>query len=189
MGDVVTGESDELRQLRALVDSQQLVIDTMTQQLQTKSAPHEAAPSKGSLSNPTDTPIDWTTVSGAERVAAWQGLFQFVLDIVDRYGLYFDVRPCWWLHADAVEELAALWHIRQWCYRPDAGLDKAAVWLDNLHKSRDRLRSIFPSCRQKHVEAGRPGWMTAEMSHAFHEYVQRDPEATRSKVSRLSMGG
>jgi hypothetical protein len=119
-------------------------------------------------------PVDWFRVSGPERLAAWQGLALFVEALVYRYNLQLELRPCWWQHGDAVEELTALWHIRQTSYGDDAALGSAMSWQDQFYKSRDRLRDIFVSCRDGHIDATIHTWMRDDMRQAFHHAVRTD---------------
>jgi hypothetical protein len=175
-------DSAEVARLRDLVRRQQQLIDSLVRLVEPDAdapAPLDPpAPRDADADAPApaerDTPVDWLRLSGAERLAAWQGLWRFVSVLVQRYRLQFDVRPCWWLHADAVDELTALWHIRDVCFREGAGLSAAATWQDNFHKSRERLSLIFPSCRTEHVDAGTPPWMTDAMSEAFFRHIQQE---------------
>lgn len=130
-------------------------------------------------------PVDWLQVTGRERLVAWQGLAYFVEVVVYRYNLQMEVRPCWWLHTDVVEELTALWGIRQVCYRDDADLNAAATWQDALYKSRDRLRFMFVACLEAHVDQTIDGeWMPDDIRTAFVHQVQRDVFGTEGARQR-----
>jgi hypothetical protein len=119
-------------------------------------------------------PVDWFTVSGHERLLAWQGLAQFVETLVFRYGLQLEIRPCWWRHAEAVEELTALWHARQVLYGDGASLRDAMSWQDTFYSSRDRLRYMFVACSAYHVDSIVQLWMTDADRAAMVEGVRHD---------------
>jgi hypothetical protein len=119
-------------------------------------------------------PVDWFSVSGPDRLAAWQGLAEFVEALVFRYNMQLEIRPCWWAHGAAIEELTALWHMRQALYGPDADLKNAMQWQDTLQRSRDRLRPIFRSCRDDHVRSAVNFWMSDQARKAFVDAVRSD---------------
>jgi hypothetical protein len=123
-------------------------------------------------------PVDWSEVSGAERLAAWHALAAFVEALVYRHQMHVEVASCWWRHSDVVEELSALWQFRQFSFGEDADLNGAMQWQDALDRGRSRLRLLLVSCRDGHVDtsmAGRP-WMTDAGREAFAEAVRRDVE-------------
>jgi len=119
-------------------------------------------------------PIDWSRIAGPERREAWFGLAAFVEVTVRRYNLALELRPCWWQHGEAVEALTALWHVRQFSYREGAKLTDAMAWQDALYKSRGRLRDIFVSCNDGHVDSSVDSWMTNDVAASFTRMVQRD---------------
>lgn len=123
-----------------------------------------------------DKPVDWLTVTGAERFAAWQGLAMFVETLVFRYNLQMDIRPCWWRHPGAVEELTALWHTRVASYGEDTNLKAAMSWQDTMHRSRDRLRPMFVSCRDEHIDAAARSWMTDDVRREFYRAVKAETD-------------
>lgn len=118
------------------------------------------------------SPVNWETISGPDRIVAWRELFSFVERIVVRYNLGFEIMPCWWRHGDAVEDLTALWHVRQITYSQDAKLNAAMSWTDVLYKSRDRLRDIFVSCRDHHVDSTVVMWMDNPTREDFESFIQ-----------------
>jgi hypothetical protein len=119
-------------------------------------------------------PIDWFAISGRERLMAWQGLAQFVEALVVRYNLQLEIRPCWWRHADAVEELTALWQARQSYFGADAGLRDAMAWQNTFYASRDRLRFMFVACGEYHTDAMVRIWMTDEDRAGLVEAVRQE---------------
>lgn len=169
----------ELQRLAALVAAQQEVIDRLVAAVE---RPTEAAASPDATdktASDSDTaaasrPVDWLTVSGPERLAAWTGLAEFVELLVFRYNLQLEIRPCWWRHTEAVEELAALWHLRQKFFGPEGALDNAMSWLDNLYKSRERLRMAFVACREAHVDTTGRSWMPDEIRAEFAREIRHD---------------
>ncbi|MGC4876237.1 hypothetical protein ACLQ26_08250 [Micromonospora sp. DT43] len=174
----------ELQRLAALVAAQQQVIDRLA--VAVDGPPADAAEPSTSTDGvapdaAADGPsraVDWFTVSGAERLAAWTALARFVELLVFRYSLQLEIRPCWWRHPEAVEELAALWHLRQKYFGPDGGLDDAMSWLDNLYKSRERLRMAFVACRETHVDTTGRAWMPDGIRADFAREIQRDQPIT-----------
>jgi len=188
--------NDLLQELINLVRAQQASIELQQQaiaslaelvegqnrlpQLATEKSSESAEPEKPDLRR---KPVDWLSVTGRERLGAWQGLAYFVEVLVYRYNLHLEIRPCWWRHADAVEELTALWHTRQMSYRDDADLDKAYTWQDALAKARDRLRFMFVACFEGHIDNTiRTEWMSEEIRQDFARTVQRDVLASEGRV-------
>src|SRR5262249_46001181 len=66
--------------------------------------------------------------------------------------LQLTIRPCWWRHVDAVDELTALWLFYQQCNADPGNLGAAMNWRDTFARCRDRLRERFGSCRGAHVD-------------------------------------
>jgi hypothetical protein len=116
-------------------------------------------------------PIDWSSISGRDRLDAWLGLAEFVECIVRRYNLALELRPCWWQHGDAVEELTALWQIRLFSYRVGAKPTEGMTWQDMLYKSRGRLRDIFVSCGNGHIDPSVDIWMTEDVATSFQRLI------------------
>lgn len=116
-------------------------------------------------------PIDWLNISGDDRIMAWRELIEFVEIIVSRYNMHLVIRPCWWQHHEAIEELTALMHIRQVSFSDEAKLNAAMNWQDNFHKSRTRLAAIFVSCREGHVDASFKNWMTQDVRAALERHI------------------
>jgi hypothetical protein len=124
--------------------------------------------------------INWLELRGEERRRAWQELAAFVERIVAHYELFWTVRPCWWRHNDAVEELTALWHSYQLAFADPTNLGAAMTWRDSLSRSRNRLADLFLSCREGHVDMTiSAAWMPDDIRRAFHRAVQDDVDAFR----------
>lgn len=117
------------------------------------------------------SPIDWFAITPTEETLVWRGLAAFVEMIVVRYNLAAEIRPCWWRHDEAVDELTALWQTRAFHYQGGAGLNAAMSWLDTLAKSRGRLRDCFVSCRDSHVDVTMMHWASDAERHEFIEFV------------------
>ena len=127
-------------------------------------------------------PIDWFSISGRDRLAAWQGLAAFVDTLVYRYDLQREIMTCWWQHNDAVEELTALWQVRLSSFLDGASLNAAMSWQDTFYKSRARLAGIFSSCREGHVDARVHGWMSNEAREALASHIQEEASAMRERT-------
>ncbi|WP_067889065.1 hypothetical protein [Actinomadura chibensis] len=136
---------------------------------QTAKAP-AAAPSKGADPGP----VDWLVLSGRERLETWRELAAFVARLVDRYGLQLEILPCWWQHNVAVDELTALWQFRRATFRRGADPKAPMGWQDAVNRSRDRMRPVFVSCREGHVDTTMKVWMRDDVQAAFDRAVAED---------------
>ncbi len=184
----MTDRDLDMRELRAALATQQRSIDRLVALLEDRArptgdvppapaAPEPPPPATGPTGHPFPVgPIDWAAISGEERLIAWRELSEFIERLVYRYNLHLEIRPCWWRHTNAIEELTALWHVQQATYKPGAPLSAAMSWADTLHKSRDRLRGIFTPCRDEHIDASMShrAWMDDGNRAAFFEAVRRD---------------
>ncbi len=175
------GDAHEIEELRRSVHVLLESVERLVQLIETERTPaaHGAGASTPEQPVPKPPPVDWFTVSGRDRLAAWQGLAEFVEAVVHRYGVQREIRPCWWLHPTAVEELTALWHTRQFLYGPDASLGNAMQWQSAFAQSVDRLRGMFVSCRGHHVDSPPPAWMSDELRRDFQRAVSDDVSGTR----------
>jgi hypothetical protein len=163
-------------ELLAIVRKQQEAIVEITERLDRIQASQE---SKKAPPNPVgDTPIDWMTISGPARLAAWKGLATFVEQLVERYGLQMELQPCWWQHNDAVEELTALWQVRLNTFQEGKGLTAAMSWQDSLSRSLGRLGPMFMSCREYHVDADPGQWQSVEERNALWHAIHADVHGT-----------
>ena len=125
---------------------------------------------------PKGPPIDWARLTGDDRSAAWEGLASFVEALVGRYKLQWTIRPGWWRHSDAVEELTALWQLRSKTFRAEAGAADAMSWQDAVYKSSDRLWGILSSCGEGHVSPGFSEWMPDAERMDLQLQIQRETE-------------
>ncbi|HEX3733201.1 MAG TPA: DUF4913 domain-containing protein [Mycobacteriales bacterium] len=119
-------------------------------------------------------PIDWATISGPARIKAWQDLAGFVEGLVVRYSLQLEILPCWWMHGEAIEELTSLWQARQVAYAAGSDASMASWWQDLLERSRMRMREIFGSCRDGHIDSSGQRWMTDENRSALARAIEEE---------------
>ncbi|MGH3429632.1 MAG: DUF4913 domain-containing protein [Mycobacteriales bacterium] len=119
-------------------------------------------------------PIDWATISGQARIKAWQDLAGFVEGLVVRYSLQLEILPCWWMHGEAIEELTSLWQARQVAYAAGSDASMASWWQDLLERSRMRMREIFGSCRDGHIDSSGQRWMTDENRSALARAIEEE---------------
>lgn len=178
----MNGSPTEVQQLLAAVHTQQQSIERLLRLLESQATPavkpSDAADAPPATPEPSRrSPINWDRIRGDERRVAWRDVAAFTEMVVVRHSIQFDLRPCWWKHADAVEELTALMHIYEASYADDAGPAGAMSWRDNYSKSFYRLASMFVSCRDGHIEAAKQGWMTASERAAFQRHVETDVSA------------
>jgi hypothetical protein len=124
-------------------------------------------------------PIDWFDLSAEMSTTVWRRLGSFVEALVLRYNLQLELRPCWWKHGDAVEELTALWQFRQACFREGAGLNAPMSWQDTFYKSRNRLSGMLSSCRERHVDASFSVWLSDEVRAEFEAFIAFESEERR----------
>jgi hypothetical protein len=184
----VSDDSAELDRLFSLVQSLQRSVDQILELLkqgqQTKKEPSSRG-EKGE-EKPKRGPIDWMRLSGDERLAVWEGLAVFVESLVHRYNLQLEILPCWWRHPDAVEELTALWQIRQNVFGERDDPTASYQWQNQLYNSRERLSALFMSCREGHIGMSITTWMTPEMRADFQRAMLVDsyPEGK----GRIPMG-
>lgn len=189
--DIPREEDDDISRLVNLVQTQQETIDYLVQYIERVEAQLNdridaleqagvgagggggGAPAAGQA----PTPIDWSTLSGPKRLKAWHDLSNFTEGVVYRFNIQLEVLPCWWQHGEAVEELTALWQARLVAFAPNADASMASWWQDLLERSRMRLRGIFSSCRDGHIESKHATWMTDQMREVFRQAVEAEAEA------------
>jgi hypothetical protein len=166
------GDDVDLRQLLAVIETQQRSIERLVRLVEQREEARSA------VEVPADDkrrrPVDWSQISGRQRLLAWQGLAGFVEDLVHRYKLQLAVRACWWQHGDAIDELTALWHIRQVSFGEDADLTSPMRWQETVEDSVDRVRGMLNACGQEHVDVVMPTWMTEANREAFYQAVRED---------------
>jgi hypothetical protein len=173
-------DAANIERLLAAVQAQQRSIDRLVRLVEQRERDAWEAEARQRASadkpqpEPARRPIDWNAVAGRDRLLAWQGLAAFVENLVFQYNLQLQVRPCWWQHQNVVEELTALWHMRQASFGESADLRSAMAWQDSVAKVVDRLVGVFVSCRSGHVEANMTTWMTDSTRHEFLQNVRND---------------
>jgi hypothetical protein len=121
--------------------------------------------------------IDWATLTGPERGAAWRRLVRFVEGLVYRYSLQREILPCWWQHGDAVEELTALFSARETAYDESADAGQPVLWHDMLERSRVRVAGALSSCRDGHVPHALAHWMNEDVRQQLNAAINREGAA------------
>lgn len=162
-----TAEAGELLEL---LRRQQRVMELLVERLEPKPEPPSASPAP-----PPPGPIDWLAVTGEDRRRLLRGLAEFVDALVHHYKLQLAILPCWWRHPEAIEELTALWQVRQDTFKDGVRPGAAMSWQDTLYKARDRTSVILSSCREGHVEAVLPTWMNERTKADLEEFIAGQP--------------
>lgn len=107
----------------------------------------------------TYVPYCWRHVSAAEARGLWVRLREWVDWVNGRYfaSSWESIRPCWFRHPAAVEELTALWAAWESAYRAsddgDGFSDAALWWHEKLHAVVHRLwDEQFAECKAGHQD-------------------------------------
>lgn len=178
------GELDESTadRLTALIKTQQETIDYLVQYVervevhlndrQDELSNRLDGKARASKVPPDITPIDWLAMDAAAVAKARQGLTEFVDYLVDRHGFRAHVRPCWFEHAAAVEELTSLWNARGVAYASNSDATMPSWWLDLLDRSQFRLRKMFAKCRDGHAAADPGPWLSDEQRDRMGRWVR-----------------
>lgn len=121
-------------------------------------------------------PYCWRHVSAAEARGLWVRLREWVDWVNARYfsSSWESIRPCWFRHPAAVEELTALWAAWESAYRaPDEGegfSDAALWWHEKLHAVVHRLwDEQFAECKAGHQD---PDVYERATDSSFEEFLQ-----------------
>lgn len=121
-------------------------------------------------------PYCWRYVSAAEARGLWVRLREWVDWVNARYfsSSWESIRPCWFRHPAAVEELTALWAAWESAYRaPDEGegfSDAALWWHEKLHAVVHRLwDEQFAECKAGHQD---PDVYERATDPSFDEFLQ-----------------
>ncbi|WP_298593562.1 DUF4913 domain-containing protein [uncultured Rothia sp.] len=124
----------------------------------------------------TYVPYCWRHVSAAEARGLWVRLREWVDWVNGRYfaSSWESIRPCWFRHPAAVEELTALWAAWESAYRaPDEGegfSDAALWWHEKLHAVVHRLwDEQFAECKAGHQD---PDVYERSTDPSFEEFLQ-----------------
>lgn len=164
-------------QLLDAMDAQQQRIE----QLESTGPVPALAPSGDAQAQETEpaayVPYCWRYVSAAEARGLWIRLREWVDWVNVRYfaSSWESIRPCWFRHPAAVEELTALWAAWESAYRaPDDGgegfSDAALWWHEKLHTVVLRLwDKQFAECKAGHQE---PDVYERTTDPSFDEFLQ-----------------
>ena len=121
-------------------------------------------------------PYCWRHVSAAEARGLWVRLREWVDWVNGRYfsSSWESIRPCWFRHPAAVEELTALWAAWESAYRASdegEGFSDAALWWhEKLHTVVHRLwDEQFAECKAGHQE---PDVYERVTDPSFEEFLQ-----------------
>ncbi len=165
-----------VRELVGTVAAQRRAIERLTEQLALSNKPDgQEKPDKPDEPATPEllprAPIDWGGLTGERRRDTWLGLAAFVERIVFRHSLHFDVMPCWWQHRDAVELLGALWQVHEVTHTAGANLNSSLQWINTVMNNLGRLRGIFQSCRDGHLDTTPRAWMPDRVRAEFQRMV------------------
>lgn len=121
-------------------------------------------------------PYCWRYVSAAEARGLWVRLREWVDWVNGRYfaSSWESIRPCWFRHPAAVEELTALWAAWESAYRAtDEGegfSDAALWWHEKLHAVVHRLwDEQFAECKAGHQD---PDVYERATDSSFDQFLQ-----------------
>lgn len=121
-------------------------------------------------------PYCWKHVSASEARGLWIRLREWVDWVNGRYfaSSWESIRPCWFRHPAAVEELTALWAAWEAAYRSSdegEGFSDAALWWhEKLHTVVHRLwDEQFAECKAGHQE---PDVYKRATDPSFDEFLQ-----------------
>ncbi len=121
-------------------------------------------------------PYCWKHVSASEARGLWIRLREWVDWVNARYfsSSWESIRPCWFRHPAAVEELTALWAAWEAAYRAsddgDGFSDAALWWHEKLHTVVHRLwDEQFAECKAGHQE---PDVYERVTDPSFDEFLQ-----------------
>lgn len=163
-------------QLLDAMDAQQQRIE----QLESAGPVPALAPSGDAQAQETEpaayVPYCWRYVSAAEARGLWIRLREWVDWVNGRYfaSSWKSIRPCWFRHPAAVEELTALWAAWESAYRASdegEGFSDAALWWhEKLHTVVHRLwDEQFAECKAGHQE---PDVYERVTDPSFEEFLQ-----------------
>ena len=121
-------------------------------------------------------PYCWKHVSASEARGLWVRLREWVDWVNARYfsSSWESIRPCWFRHPAAVEELTALWAAWESAYRAaDEGegfSDAALWWHEKLHAVVHRLwDEQFAECKAGHQD---PDVYERATDSSFEEFLR-----------------
>lgn len=121
-------------------------------------------------------PYCWKHVSASEARGLWVRLREWVDWVNARYfsSSWESIRPCWFRHPAAVEELTALWAAWESAYRASdegEGFSDAALWWhEKLHAVVHRLwDEQFAECKAGHQD---PDVYERATDSSFEEFLR-----------------
>lgn len=180
-----TDATDETQRLLGLIRTQQETIDYLVQyiervevQLNDRIDSFEARPTApppppfGAGAQP--KAIRWEALTGEQRRAAWLELNEFVTELVERHGMQQYIRPCWWRHGSAVEELTALYSARLFAFTDNGDASMPSWWQDLLDRTQKRLKLTFSKCRDGHAELEVRAWQSEDDRSRFLRMVEAE---------------
>lgn len=163
-------------QLLDAMDAQQQRIEQLE-----SAGPVPVSVSSGDAQAPADEPVAyvpycWRHVSASEARGLWVRLREWVDWVNGRYfaSSWESIRPCWFRHPAAVEELTALWAAWEAAYRASdegEGFSDAALWWhEKLHTVVHRLwEEQFAECKAGHQE---PDVYERATDSSFEQFLQ-----------------
>lgn len=179
-----TEATSDIDRLVGLIQSQQETIDYLVQYIERVEAQvndrldavdNNVVKAHDSVLPPGKYPVNWANVAPDTAVATRQALADFVDFLVDRHGFRDHLRPCWYEHGTAVEELTALWTARAAAFAGNADASMASWWQDLLERSQFRLRKMFVKCRNGHVSVDASPWLSPEEREHRDRWVRGEP--------------
>lgn len=177
--------AERVKALEALSDQLLDVLDALRQRVEQLESVDSVPAAVGgdyevqdvAPAEPTEyVPYCWRHVSAAEARGLWVRLREWVDWVNGRYFVssWESIRPCWFRHPAAVEELTALWAAWESAYRaPDEGegfSDAALWWHEKLHAVVHRLwDEQFAECKAGHQD---PDVYERVTDSSFEEFLQ-----------------
>lgn len=173
--------AERVKALEALSDQLLDAMDAQQQRIEQLESTGPVPVSSGDAQAPADEPVAyvpycWKHVSASEARGLWVRLREWVDWVNARYfsSSWESIRPCWFRHPAAVEELTALWAAWESAYRASdegEGFSDAALWWhEKLHTVVHRLwDEQFAECKAGHQE---PDVYERVTDPSFEEFLQ-----------------
>lgn len=162
--------------LMDLIDAQQLRIEHLESAGPVSVSSGDAQMQETATEPGAYVPYCWRHVSASEARGLWIRLREWVDWVNGRYfaSSWESIRPCWFRHPAAVEELTALWAAWEAAYRSSdegEGFSDAALWWhEKLHTVVHRLwEEQFAECKAGHQE---PDTYARATDPSFDEFLQ-----------------
>lgn len=177
--------AERVKALEALSDQLLDVLDVLRQRVEVLESSDPVPAAVGgdyevqdlaSAEPATYVPYCWRHVSAAEARGLWVRLREWVDWVNGRYfaSSWESIRPCWFRHPAAVEELTALWAAWESAYRASdegEGFSDAALWWhEKLHAVVHRLwDEQFAECKAGHQD---PDVYERATDSSFEEFLR-----------------